>query len=90
MSKETNNFIDKLIEVLKGFKTPDAKPPVRVKLESNMISCGAEIDVDKHRISMFEIPGGTKMDFQNRKVETIEGFAKCFLQAVDIARKSQP
>ena len=78
-----NEVIDKLIGVLTGLKTKNKK---RFTVRYPKAVVAFEVNFDENRMSILEVPGNTELKFTNRRVETMEYFAKAILEAVNIAK----
>ena len=85
MSKDTNNLIDKVIGFLQGLKTNETEP-VKIQVGHGLIKLHAIVDVKNQRITMYSVKGDTELNFDTRKVETIEGMGYCFLKVANIAK----
>ena len=77
--------INELIDIL-GLTNKEVKN-TEIPLHSGLVSLTAKIDKKRGRITLFAKQSQTELNFNNRKISTIEDIAKCMLQIVEIARK---
>ena len=78
--------INEIVEALNKGILPKTKTKddFKVILQHDVCSTTATLHYKTNRISIASYGGQTVLDFQNRKVETIESLANCMLEAVKL------
>lgn len=84
MSKK-NQVIDHIIGLLGSLKEKEVR---KVALSSGNIKLTAVIDSSEKRVSIVSQPGQTELQFDARKIDTIEGMGHIFLEAAKLARET--